>query len=210
MEDLVAVGIADAGDERLVPEQVLELPGMAPDPLAPDVKREGRVVRVGALVVAAQAGHGPLDAGGLQVDLAHLGRVAIADLGASRRRRASTMPRRPCRGIAGPLARAHRTRGPRRSCPGASSVGAASWKRPVSIGLTTTASRSRSMSRNLPAPPDRGRSAGRRAPASSAGVPRTASGAARSRCGSAGRRAPRGSASATTVRSGSSGTVGRL
>ena len=42
MQDLVAVGVADAGDERLVAQQVLELARMAPDPLAPDLERQSR------------------------------------------------------------------------------------------------------------------------------------------------------------------------
>ena len=47
MEDLVAVGVADPGDERLVLEQVLQLARMAPDPLAPDLERQAGIVGVG-------------------------------------------------------------------------------------------------------------------------------------------------------------------
>ena len=50
MEDLVAVGVADAGHERLVAQQVLELARMAADPLAPDLTGEGRVVGIGTLL----------------------------------------------------------------------------------------------------------------------------------------------------------------
>ena len=50
VEDLVAVGIADAGDEGLVAEQVLELARMVPDPLPPDLEGQGRVVGVRSLV----------------------------------------------------------------------------------------------------------------------------------------------------------------
>ena len=38
MEDLVAVGVADPGHERLVAQQVLELARVAADPLAPDLE----------------------------------------------------------------------------------------------------------------------------------------------------------------------------
>jgi hypothetical protein len=86
---------------------------------------------------------------------------------------------------------------------------AASWNRPVSIGLQTMASRSRSSDRNFP----RWRMARTSWPtsaASSAGVPRTASGP-----GASARVIDRPviaawRASATTVRSGSSGTARRL
>src|SRR5688572_8875076 len=43
VEHFVAVGIADAGYERLVAQQVLELAGMAADPLTPHVECQLRV-----------------------------------------------------------------------------------------------------------------------------------------------------------------------
>ena len=103
--------------------------------------------------------------------------------------------------------------GPRRSTTavlvGSFTPGAASWKRPVSIGFTTTRSPSRSIMRNLP----RRRMAVMVCPtsaSSSAGVPRTASGPGAS-ADSIGRpRRAASKASATTVRSGSSGTAARL
>ena len=156
VEDLVAVGVADAGDERLVAEQVLELARVAPDPLAPDVEGEGRVVRVGALVLAAQPGDRPVDPGGLEVDLAHLGRVPVADLGGRVVRGHPGGPRRP-RG------RVARTLGARPSnpsttavLPGCFSFGSASWKRPVSIGLTTMRVALEVQEQELAPPADRG------------------------------------------------------
>ena len=66
--------------KRLVLEQVLQLARVAADPLPPDVERQRRIVGVGPQLAVAQSRHGPLDARGQQVDLAHLGRVAVADL----------------------------------------------------------------------------------------------------------------------------------
>ena len=80
VEDLVAVGIADSGDERLVPQQVLELAGVPADPIPPSLEGERRIVGVGTLVGLAESGNLPGDPGGLQVDLAHLGGVPIAHL----------------------------------------------------------------------------------------------------------------------------------
>ena len=53
---------------------------MAADPLPPHVGGQRSIVGIGPLVVV-EAGHGPADARGEDVDLAHLGRVAVADLG---------------------------------------------------------------------------------------------------------------------------------
>ena len=81
MQDLVAVGVPDAGHEGLVAQQVLELARMAPDPVPPHVDGECRVVGIGADLVGGEAGHGPVRSRRQHVHLAHLGRVAIADLG---------------------------------------------------------------------------------------------------------------------------------
>ena len=149
VQDLVAVGVADPGHERLVPEQVLELARMALDPFSPDVERQVRAVRVGTLLVCAEAGDRSLDAGRAQVDLAHLGLVAVADLGGC------GIGRQPRRSV-GPAAASG---GPARRGPkpqttavfdGSAAPGGASCRRPVSIGLMAIASRSRSISRNLP------------------------------------------------------------
>jgi len=40
MEDLVAVGVPDSGDERLVAQQRLELARVLPDAVPPDIDRE--------------------------------------------------------------------------------------------------------------------------------------------------------------------------
>src|SRR6185369_15169719 len=59
MEDLVAVGVADAGDEGLVPEEALELARVAPNAGPPLVERQRRIVGVGALVgIEARYGTG--------------------------------------------------------------------------------------------------------------------------------------------------------
>ena len=190
MQDLVAVGVADAGDERLVAQQVLELTRMAPDPVAPDLERQRRVVGVRPLLLLTEPRDRAIHAGGPQVDLAHLGRVLVADL---RRRVVGRQPAgaaRPCRGVprasrARPEPEDDRRLG-RQLRPGV-----ASWKRPVSMGLTAIASRSRSISRNLP----RRRMAATVWPtraASSAGVPRTASGPGVSTDSTVGPRRPHG------------------
>ena len=107
MQDLVAVGVADAGHERLVAQQVLELARVPPDPLAPDLEGQGRVVGVGSLLGRRRGpGTGRSTPAGTEVDLAHLGRVAVADLGAGVVRRQPGRAARPRRGIA-------RARGPR-------------------------------------------------------------------------------------------------
>ena len=93
-----------------------------------------------------------------------------------RRRRPASSPRRAVqRAASAAVPRVPRSRGRPPSSTAASSPGAASWNRPVSIGLKTTRSRSSSRSRNLP----RRRRSTSRCPtraSSSAGVPRTASG----------------------------------
>src|SRR5437773_7742151 len=80
VEDLVAVGVSDAGDEPLVLEQVLQLPGMPPDPLSPDVQGQARVVGIRAELPVTESGNRPVETGRQQIDLAHLRRVAIANL----------------------------------------------------------------------------------------------------------------------------------
>ena len=95
MEDLVAVGVADPGDELLVLEQVLELARMAPDPRPPLVEGQRRIVGIGT-ELGVEAGDGTIEPGRQEVDLAHLGRIAVADLdraivgGRARRHRASS------------------------------------------------------------------------------------------------------------------------
>ena len=128
---------------------------------------------------------------GQEVDLAHLGGVAVADrhrrivgrqpAGAARSTRPHRPARRPGRAARGPA--------PGRPRSAAFSPRPASWNRPVSIGLTTTRSRSRSRSRNLPARATRATRWPTSA-SSSAGVPRTASGMRRP--GARQRAAPRG------------------
>ena len=215
VQDLVAVGVADPGHERLVAQQVLELARVALDPIAPDVEGQRRIVRVRARSrPRPRPGHRAIDAGRQQVDLAHLGRVAVADLG-GRRRPAAATPRR---------ASTRRTAAASRRWPGAPRTprttavfvgqldrrGAASWKRPVSIGLTTIASRSRSIMQELAAPADRHdpltdqrRELGRRA--ADRERPRSVDDADRRD-----RARAASNASATTVRSGNSGTARRL
>ncbi len=117
----------------------LSSPGWRSDPVAPDVERQRRVVGIGTLVVATEARDGPVDAGRAQVDLAHLGRVAVADLGVGvvgRHPRCAARSTRPHR-----AARRARDPNPRTTAVlvGCLSPGPASWKRPVSIGLTTIA-----------------------------------------------------------------------
>ena len=175
VEDLVAVGVADPGDERLVPKQVLELardgagsvrarrPASAPGRPRPSPDR-------------ARQGPGPVDR-----RRPGAGRSCPSgsdrDSGprASRRRPAATTRHgsRPPR----PAAPRARVPNPRTTAVFVGSLvpGAASWNRPVSIGLHAISSRSRSINRNLP----RRRMDSMRwpiRPASSAGVPRTASG----------------------------------
>ena len=135
MQDLVAVGVADAGHERLVLQQVLELARVPPDPLAPDLERQRRVVCVRALLAPPSPGIGAVDPGRRQVDLAHLGRVAVADLGRGASRREPRRAARPGGGIARPSRRAARSPSTTAVLVGCFSPGAASWNRPVSIGL---------------------------------------------------------------------------
>src|SRR5687767_10395513 len=53
-QDLVRIGIAYARDEPLVAQQAFQLPGVAADPLPPDIERERRIVRVRALLIPAR------------------------------------------------------------------------------------------------------------------------------------------------------------
>ena len=172
MEDLVAVGVADPGHERLVLEQVLQLARMASDPGPPGLEGQARIVGVGPELLV-EAGHRPVEPGrqrgrpcpsgsGPGSGPRRLGVVGRQPVGAPRSRR----QRRPAA-----RRRAARSRGRRRSSSAAWSPGAASWNRPVSIGLTTIRSRSRSTSRNLPRRriaveplPDERLELGRRAP----------------------------------------------
>ena len=66
MQDLIAVCVTDAGDERLVAKQVLELARMAPDALPPDIERQARMVGLRAHLVRAEAGYGSIDACGIR------------------------------------------------------------------------------------------------------------------------------------------------
>ena len=192
VEDLVAVGVADAGDERLVAQQVLELARMAPDPLAPDLEGQRRVVGVGALVGATEPGHGPIDAG------RDAGRPCPSGSGrgsgprarrrrpAARRRRASTRPRRA----------APPSRGPKPSTtavlvgslsPGRRQLEAAGQHRvagdPVAVEVDQ---------QELAAPPDRRRRAGRRGPPARPACPARRAGRAPPRTRSDGRSGRRG------------------
>ena len=80
MKDLVAVRVADPGHEGLVAEQALQLARVAPDPLPPGVQGERRVVGVGAQA-RPMPRHDAGRSGRDQVDLAHPGRVKVAELG---------------------------------------------------------------------------------------------------------------------------------
>ena len=209
MKDLVAVGVADAGHEALVLQEVLELAGMPADPLAPDVqgqrwdrRRQGRVRSRTARVPCGRARRAT-------------GRPCPSASGRgtepprSRRRPASRRRAWSRRPVASATSGAAPNDSTTAVFVGSFSSGRASWNRPVSIGLTTTRSRSRSTIRNLP----RRRMSVTRWPtsaSSSAGVPRTARGpgAATAAIGRPTRAA--WNASATTVRSGNSGTAGRL
>ena len=109
MEDLVAVGVADPGDERLVAQQVLELARMAADPLAPDVQGQRRVVGIGTLL-RLRPDPGSVDRrrpGGGRSCPSGSGRDSGSRPGhrrpAARRRHASSRRRRP----------GHRARGPK-------------------------------------------------------------------------------------------------
>ena len=211
VQDLVAVGVADPGHERLVAQQVLELARMAPDPVPPDLEGQGRDRRRRGPGPARRGpGTGRSTPAGCEVDLAHLGRVAVADLRPGVVGRQPGGAARPARRVARAGRSADRSRARRPSWPGSLSPGAASWNRPVSIGLQAIASRSRSISRNLPrrrmrldALADEGGQLGRRASdGERARAPPP------DRTGRPARAAWR--ASATTVRSGNSGTARRL
>ena len=163
----------------LVLEQVLELARVAPDALLPDRQGQARVVGVGAeLVIEARrsADRGP-PAPGRPCPSGSGRGSGPRRLASSAGSQAAARVQRARPAGAGPA-----PAGPRRS-PGrgpsssaASSPGAASWNRPVSIGLNTT-----DRDRARPAGTCRAggplRPAGRRGAPSSAGVPRTASGA---------------------------------
>ena len=189
----------------------LSSPGWRADPLAPDLEGQRRVVGVRALLGAAEARARALDAGRQQVDLAHLGRVPVADLGrgvVGGQPGGAARPRAPRR--AGAAVARRRSPARPRSWPGSLSPGAASWKRPVSIGLHGDRVAVEVDQQELAAPPDRRdaladerRQLGRRA----------AHGERSGRLGgprSDGRRRAAWRASATTVRSGNSGTARRL
>ena len=175
VEDLVAVGVADPGHERLVAQQVLELARMAPDPLPPDVEGQRRDRR--------RRGPGPVRPGPARPARRRPAAGRSCPSGSGRGSGPRPVRRRPAARRAPRVQRAASrrppVRGPKPSTTavlaGSLSPGAASWNRPVSIGLQAIASRSRSISRNLPRRRiDRTRWPTRAA--SSAGVPRTASG----------------------------------
>ena len=150
---------------------------MAADPLAPDVERQAGSSASGPCSAVAEPGHGAIDAGRAQVDLAHLGRVAVAHLGAcvvgrqpgratgprSRRRRAARS--------AGSEAEDHGGLAPAACRPGrpAGTARSASGLHDDLVALEVD-------QQELARVAGSTRRAGRRAPASSAGVPRTASG----------------------------------
>ena len=150
VQDLVAIGIADARHECLVAQQVLELARMSPDPLPPDLEGQRRVVGIGTLLRAAETGHRPVDPRGAA------GRPcpSASDRGTgprpARRPRGTRRAGGPRRGIAGERGPALRTPTRRPSSTDASPLARPSWNRPVNIGLTAIASPSRAISRNLP------------------------------------------------------------
>ena len=160
----------------------LSSPGCLPDPLPPRLERQRRVERVGAHLARRRDPGPAAPRPRAQVDLAHLGRVAVADDRRTRRRRASTPPRRSTRRR--PRA-GRRSRGPNASSTavlaGGFSPRAASWKRPVSIGLTTTRSAIEVEVEELARARDRSSTRWPASASSSAGVPRTASGIGRAR-----------------------------
>ena len=150
MEDLVAVRVADArrrtpgcaGGSSARPD------GGGSDRATPRASTPGHRLPVPSR--RAETRHDALDTGRQEIDLAHLGRVPVADL----RRR--VVRRQPVRALR-PRCGLEATRPPRGPNPritavfdGALTAGPASWKRPVSIGFTTIRSRSRSIARNLP------------------------------------------------------------
>ena len=202
MEDLVAVGVADAGDERLVLEQVLELARWRRIR-----SRQASRVSAGSSASGPELGRRRPGTAGRPPPAAGRPCPSGWDRGSGSRRARRRPAARPRRASMRPRRRGRRprarSRGRRRSSS-AASAGAASWKRPVSIGLTTISSRSSSRMRNLPrrrirsrrwptSPPARPACRGRRGAGASADAKRPASAA--------------WNASATTVRSGSSGTA---
>ena len=72
VEDLVGIRVPDASNERLIPQQILQLTGMRTDPEAPDIEGEIRIVGVRPLVLWSAAWDRPIRGAGEQVDLAHL------------------------------------------------------------------------------------------------------------------------------------------
>ena len=81
MEDLIAVRIANSRDEGLISQEVLELPGVTADSGPPLLERQGGIVGVGARLLVGEPRDGPLRSCRQQVDLAHLRRVPVANLG---------------------------------------------------------------------------------------------------------------------------------
>ena len=140
-QDLVAVRVADPGDERLVAQQVLELARMTPDPVAPDLEGQRRIERIRTHLAGAPTGDRPLDArraAGRPCPSAS-GRGSGPPVGRVGRdpRRARDVQGR----VGGQTPPAGRRRGlDRHVLAGSFSPRPASWKRPVSIGLTTTRS----------------------------------------------------------------------
>ena len=210
MQDLVAVGVPDAGHEGLVPQQVLEFARVSPDALPPQVEGQRRIIRIGAQLGLREAGHDPVQPG------RSAGRPCPSGWG----RGSAPRPGRSSAGShAAPRVHVAASRGPLTLGPnrrmnavldGSGVPGAASCRRPVSIGFTAMASRSRSSSRNLPRRwiavtvwPTSASSLGRR-PAHGE-RPR-----GRDRRRSARPASAAWNASATTVRSGNSGTICRL
>ena len=178
---------------------------------APDLEGQRRIVRVRAQLVVGQAGHAPVDPGRQRGRPCPSGSGRGSGPRPPRRRPAASRRRASSGRHRAAVPRAPRTRGRRAVLVGSFSPGAASWKRPVSIGLTTTRSRSKLEEQELAAPPKRRRAAARRG--------RRARPACRARRADPGaavggdRRGPARAAwnaSATIARSGSSGTAGRL
>ncbi len=162
MEDLVAVGVADAGHERLVAQQVLELAGVTADAVAPDLERQRRVVGVGTLLCFAPA-RGPGDRrrpGAGRPCPSGWGRDsgprAAHRRPAASRHRASSGLHRPGADTRGP--------NPRTTAVFVGRLIAAagtSWKRPVSIGLQAMRVAVEVDQQELAAPPDRRSRVGR-------------------------------------------------
>ena len=210
MQDLVAVGVADPGHERLVAQQVLEFARMASDPLAPDLEGQRRVVGVGSLLGRAESraragrrrpGRGrscPSGSG------RGSGPPAARRRPAARRPRASRRPHRAARAVARPEPEDDRGLG-RQLVAGRRQLEPAGQHRVAGDRVALELDE-----QELAAPADGRRPAGRRArPARPACPgPRAGPGASADVIGRPARAAWR--ASATTVRSGNSGTARRL